>query len=124
MDLNKLLEALIANTAALTAHTAALGGAAAGTKPAAAAAASTAKPGAKPAAKKGATKEQMTTALNELKEKFGADEAKTIIKDVGGVEKLGQMPDDKVDEVCKAAVARLAELEAAPAAGAEDDDGL
>jgi len=128
MDLNKLLEAIVAHTAALTAHTAALTGAkstatAGDTK--AAGTTTTKAAGTKTTTKpKGHTKEEMTTALTELKEGFGAEEAKTIIKDVGGVDKLGQVTDDKFDAVCKAAVARKAELENGGGAGEPEDDGL
>lgn len=129
MNLNTLLEALIAHTAALTAHTAALTGGTSG------AAASTAKADAKPAAaaaktttkttvKKGATREQTTTMLNTLKEAFGADEAKALVKDIGGAAKLADVPDENLDALFKAAIARHAELEAGDGGAAGEDDGL
>lgn len=128
MELNKLLDALIAHTAALTAHTAALTGGTSG------AAASTAKTESKPAAgakttpkttvKKGATREQATSALTTLKEAFGADEAKALVKDIGGAAKLADVPDENLDALFKAATARHAELEAGDGGAAAEDDGL
>lgn len=75
------------------------------------------KPAAKAAAKKPAsehTKEEMVAALTELRDTKGKDAAKAVIKDVGGVEKMADIPDDKTDAV----------YEAAKAAMTADDDGM
>jgi hypothetical protein len=75
------------------------------------------KPTAKPAAKKPASehsKEEMVAALTELKDTKGKDAAKAVIKDVGGVDKMADIPDDKIDAV----------YEAAKAAMTAEDDGM
>lgn len=107
-----LEEALKANTAALEANTAALKGAAAG-KPAAA---STDKPKADSKPKSEHTRAEMQTALNEVKEKFSPADAKAIISETGGVVKLADIPDAKIDAVYEAAKKKLA-----AEAGGDDD---
>jgi hypothetical protein len=104
-----LTVALNENTAALKAL-ASTGGASA---PAAAPAAgkSAGKPAA--AAKPTHTRAEMNAVLQEVKEKKGAPAAKAIIKETGGVEKMAEIPDDKIDAVYDAA------KKAVPA----DDDG-
>lgn len=80
-------------------------------KPAAAAKAE--KPAkAKPAPKEEApasehTREEMQAALSALKEAQGAPAAKTVIKDVGGVDKMAEIPEDKIDAVYEAATAAM-----------------
>jgi hypothetical protein len=54
----------------------------------------------------------MNTALIALKDKFGGDKAKEIIKSVGGVDKMADIPEDKYDAVFSAAEIRYSELEA------------
>lgn len=46
---------------------------------------------------------QVNAALTEVKEKKGAPAAKAIIKDVGGVDKMADIPEDKFQEVFDAA---------------------
>lgn len=70
---------------------------------------------------KGATVEEMQSALTEVKEKFGASEAKAIIESVGKVKKMADIPEGKVDAVFKAAKERL---EAADETGGDEGDGL
>lgn len=125
MSIEKLIEA---NTAAMIALTAAL--TAAGTVTAASTgtastgdtAASTDKPaggkgkgGKAPAAPK-VTVEEMQAAVNEVKEKFGTTEAKEIIKSAGGVAKMADIPEAKIEAVFKAAKAKLEET-------GDDDQG-
>lgn len=57
------------------------------------------------------TQAEMNAALIALKDKFGGDKAKEIIKSVGGVEKMAEIPEDKYDLVFAAAEAKYAELE-------------
>jgi hypothetical protein len=100
-----LEEALKANTEALQANTAALkaggGGKASG--------------GGASAGKY--TKDQMSAALNDVKEKHGTPAAKAIIKSVGGVDKIAEITDPAViDKVYAAAKAKHEE-----AAGSNDE---
>lgn len=96
--------ALAANTAALEANTQAIlkGGTAAAST---AAAGKTAKAGkaetAAPASKH--TREELAAALNSLKEAKGAPVAKALIKSVGGVDKLADVPEAKIDALFDAA---------------------
>ena len=79
--------------------------AASGPAPAAAA-----KPAAKAAPKKAAsehTKEEMVAALTELRDAKGKDVAKAVISEHGGVEKMADIPDDKIDAVYAAAKAAM-----------------
>lgn len=119
MSIEKLIEA---NTAAMIALTAAL--TAAGTVTAASTGtastgdtASTDKPatGAGKGKGKGAAAapkvsvEEMQAAVNEVKEKFGTAEAKSIIETAGGVKKMADIPEAKIEAVFKAAKAKLEE---------------
>jgi hypothetical protein len=108
MSLEQAIQAL---TAAVEANTAALKGAGA-SKPAAAPAPA---PAAKPAAAEYApkhSKEEMTAALNEVKERFGTPVAKSIVTDVGKAAKMAEITDPKLIDACyDAAKAKLAEAE-------------
>lgn len=115
-------QAIAANTAALTALTAAL---IATTNLAPGAAADTGKPAGKPAAgkpaaekPKGASREEMQAALTEVKERFGAADAKAIVSEVGKSPKMADITDKLIDAVYKAAKAKMADDEAG-----EGDDG-
>ncbi len=112
------IEVLIANlTVALNENTAAHKAAGGATSTPAADKPKAEKPAAKdkPAADKPKhTREEVTAALTEVKEKKGAPAAKTIITDIGGTEKMKDIPESKFDAV----------YEAAKAAVAEDDDGM
>lgn len=103
--IEKLTAAIEANTAAVTA--------AAGSAPAAAPAA-TGK-GKKADTPKAdtpkVTREQMTKALNDVKEAKGVDAAKGIIKDVGKAAKMADIADNLIEAVYNAAVEKLAEEE-------------
>lgn len=55
------------------------------------------------------SKAEVTAALNEVKDKFDAATAKGIIKDVGGVDKLADIPEAKYGDVYEAAKAKVAE---------------
>jgi hypothetical protein len=46
--------------------------------------------------------------LGEVKEKKGTPAAKALIKDVGGVDKMADIPEDKFDAVFDAATKQLA----------------
>lgn len=111
------LEQLIAaNTAALEANTAALlGKSTGGTKSAAAEGekTATAKPATKTKSKPASehTREEMQAALTELKEAVDAAAAKAVISNAGGVAKMAEIPDDKIDAVYAAAKEAMAEAE-------------
>jgi hypothetical protein len=49
------------------------------------------------------TRDQMQAKLNELKEKKGAPAAKGVITETGGVAKMAEIPESKIDEVYAAA---------------------
>lgn len=122
MSLEQKIEAL---TAAIEANTAAL--LKSGGKPAAAAKtdsddaekpAAAAKKTAKPAKVESEhTREEMQAALGELKEATDAATAKAVISKHGGVAKMAEIPDDKIDAVYEAAKKALED-----AAGGEDED--
>ena len=120
MSLEQKIEAL---TAAIEANTAAL--LKSGAKPAAAAntdsedekPAAAAKKTTKPAKVESEhTREEMQAALGELKEATDAATAKAVISKHGGVAKMAEIPDDKIDAVYEAAKKALED-----AAGGEDD---
>jgi len=83
------------------------------TKEAAAPSKTTSKPAPKPAPKPASenTREDMVTAIHALRAAKGKEAAVAIIKEVGGVDKLADIPDDKIDAVYDAAVAGVAEDE-------------
>lgn len=56
------------------------------------------------------SKEQMTAALSEVKEKLGVSAAKELIKNVGKAEKMADITDpERIDETYEAAKAKLEE---------------
>jgi hypothetical protein len=55
------------------------------------------------------TREEMQAALVELREKVDAASAKAVISDAGGVAKMADIPDDKIDAVYEAAKAKIDE---------------
>lgn len=123
-----MIEQLIKDLiAALNANTAAQGGTAAaastdagtttGTKTAGAKAGAKGKAADKPA---GPSREEMVAALTEVKEKFGAAEAKAIITKVGA-DKMANIDDAKIGTAFTLAKAKL---EAADDDTGGDDDGL
>lgn len=60
------------------------------------------------------TKEQMTAALNDVKEKLGVASAKELIKTVGKAEKMADITDpERIDATYEAAKAKLTEAEEA-----------
>ena len=63
------------------------------------------------------TREEMQAALGELKEATDAATAKAVISKHGGVAKMAEIPDDKIDAVYEAAKKALED-----AAGGEDED--
>lgn len=67
-------------------------------------------------AKKGPlnTREAMQALLSKVKEEKGAPAAKAIITETGGVAKMAEIPEDKIDAVFDAATAVLE---------ADDDEG-
>jgi len=119
-ELNTNIKALVAAIGSIQG-----GAAAAGT----AAAASTTKPAASGKGKTSTAKEtppsvsvdEMQGALGKVKEKYDAATAKAIIKSVGGVEKMNEIPTDKVQAVYDAATKKLAEEEQT---STDDGDGL
>jgi hypothetical protein len=112
------IKALEANTAALLGK----GGAAASSTGAATG-------GGKAAGGKGKDKsepkinqDQMNAALIKLKDKFGMDESKAVIKEHGKVDKMAEIKPAQYEAVYTAAVSRYEELE--NGTGSEEDDGL
>jgi hypothetical protein len=67
------------------------------------------------------SREEMVAALTEVKDKFGAAEAKAIIE-ATGAKKMAEVPDNKIASAFTAAQAKLAETDD----NADDnaDDGL
>lgn len=60
------------------------------------------------------TKEQMTAALNDVKEKLGVASAKELIKTVGKAEKMADITDpERIDATYEAAKVKLTEAEEA-----------
>ena len=126
MDLNSFGESIVKHLARIANSLEVLEGAARGaastpaTKPAASETKvdkGTTKPEAKkPDAKKEETakpkhsRDEVNAALVKLKDDCGGDVAKAIIKDVGGVNKMADIPDDKLDAVFKAAEDKHAEM--------------
>ena len=109
MSLEQKIEAL---TAAVEALTAKMSGAAAAPAPAPAAE----KPKAeKPKAAEYTpkhTKDEMTAALNEVREKFGTPVAKSIVTETGKAAKMAEITDPKLIDACyEAAKAKLEEAE-------------
>ena len=104
-----LEQALAANTAAVEALTAAIK--AGGTTPSSGS--TSGKTETKPKAeakskpKSAHSREDMAALLTKVKETFDATAAKTIIKEVGGSEKMADIADDKIDAVYDAAKAKL-----------------
>lgn len=64
----------------------------------------------KEAAKPKHTRDEMTAALVKLKDDCGKEHAAAVIKEVGGVAKMADIPDDKIDAVYDAAEAKHAEM--------------
>ena len=62
------------------------------------------------AAKPKHSRDEVNAALVKLKDDCGGDVAKAIIKDVGGVNKMADIPESKFDEVFAAAEAKHAEM--------------
>lgn len=114
--IQSLIEALNANTAALT------GGAAASTSTAADKPATTGKTTTgkttKTTTPKGPTREEVVALLTKIKDERGAAEAKPLIE-AAGVKKMAEIPDDKLKSVFDAATALLA---GEPDGGEDDGD--
>ena len=130
VTLTKLYEAILANTAALEAHTAALSNAD-GVKPEPAKAEivepETNAPETDVEAEQnddGVTIRDVETALLEVKNKFGAEAAKALLKDVAGVSSVKKMELVKYDEFIAACEAKMKEEVKAdePEAEVETDD--
>lgn len=116
-ELNTNIKALIA---ALGAASTGGASAAADTGTASTTAGKTGTRGKKDADKKaGPTREEMVAALTEVKEKFGAAEAKAIISKVGAA-KMAEIADDKIQSAFTLAKAKL-EASAADETDPEDD---
>ena len=119
--LEQKIEALTTAVEALTAILTSQGGAAAAA-PAAATAAKTEDKAPAAADKPKRTKAEVQAAVNEVKENFDVATAKALIKEAG-FDKLGDVTEDKFDELYEAAKAKMAELEGDD--GEEGgDDGL
>ena len=56
------------------------------------------------------TRDEMTAALVKLKDDCGKEVAAAVIKEAGGVAKMADIPDDKIDAVFDAAEAKHAEM--------------
>lgn len=112
----ELTAALDRNTAALLAAAASAG---------AASAAGAADKPAKPAkadkpAKSSVTQEQMQAAVIKIKDEFGLDEAKKIIKEAGKCDKMGEIKEANYQAVHDAAVKRYEELSSGNTGGGDD----
>lgn len=70
------------------------------------------------------TQEQVNAALIKIKDEFGMPEAKAIIKDIGKVEKMGEIKPATYQAVYDAAVARYEELANGSGGGSEDGNDL
>lgn len=68
------------------------------------------------------TQDQVNAALIKIKDEFGFDEAKLIIKEVGKVEKMGEIKAAQYQAVFDAAVAKYDELKAGANGDAGNDD--
>lgn len=64
----------------------------------------------KEAAKPKHTRDEMNAALVKLKDDCGKEQAAAVIKEVGGVAKMADIPDDKIDAVFDAAEAKHADM--------------
>lgn len=64
----------------------------------------------KEAAKPKHTRDEMNAALVKLKDDCGKEHAAAVIKEVGGVGKMADIPDDKIDAVFDAAEAKHADM--------------
>lgn len=105
MSLEQKIEAL---TAAVEALTAKINGAATAAAPAPAPAAAKAEKPAKAEYTPKHSKDDMTAALNEVKEKFGTPVAKAIVTEVGKAAKMAEITDPKLIDACyEAAKAKL-----------------
>lgn len=110
MSLEQKIEAL---TAAIEANTAALkaGGGAASTSTGKAS--TTKAPKEEKVAKSTHTREETAALVRKVKADKGVDAAKAVIKKFGGVDKLDDIPEDKLDAVFDGATEAL-----------EEDDGV
>ena len=123
MSVDAKIDALIA---ALNANTEALKAAGTGTAATASAEKSETKPKGKGAAatKEDApkiTQDQVNAALIKIKDDFGMDEAKKVIKEFGKVDKMAEIKPAQYQAVYDAAVAKHAELSEGGAGGSDDD---
>lgn len=114
--IQSLIEALNANTAALTGGAAASTTSTAADKPATTGKTTTGKT-TKTTTPKGPTREEVVALLTKIKDERGAAEAKPLIE-AAGVKKMAEIPDDKLKSVFEAATALLAGGD-----DAGDDDG-
>lgn len=69
------------------------------------------------------TQDMVNAALIKIKEEFGMEHAKVVIKEAGGVDKMAEIKPAKFQAVYDAAVAKYDELSNAGGAG-EDEGGL
>ena len=116
-ELNTNIKALIAALGAASTGTASAAAADTGT---ASTAKSTGTKGkSKTAEKAGPTREEMVAALTEVKEKFGAAEAKAIISKAGA-SKMAEIADDKIGAAFTLAKAKL---DASAADEGDEGDG-
>lgn len=119
--LTSLKEALDANTEALN-RVAASGGATTTTKENAG---ETAPKGRSRPSKDAAettkiTQDMVNAALIKIKDEFGMEHAKTVIKEAGGVDKMAEIKPAKFQAVYEAAVAKYEELSNEGGGGAEE----
>jgi len=68
------------------------------------------------------TQEQVNAALIKIKDDFGMDEAKKVIKEFGKVDKMAEIKPAQYQAVLDAAVAKHAELSEVGSGGSGDDD--
>lgn len=115
MSIENALQAL---TVAVEANTAALKGG--GTPAAAAGDKATPKPRGKPSVKSTHSRSELVAVMSELREAQGASVAKALIKEVGGSDKLADVPDANVDALFEAGKKALGNDEDEGSNGAGD----
>lgn len=70
------------------------------------------------------TQAEVNSALIKLKDTHGAEEAKAIVANVGGVAKMAEIPEAKYDAVYEAAVKRFEELNDSSEGDDDEGDGI
>lgn len=67
------------------------------------------------------TREELSAVAGAFREKTDKEQAKALIKDKGGVDKLADLPEGKIDALYAAFEAAMADLEAGEQSAGDDD---